>query len=151
VAILRGSGVLRFRDKTMNQYPYRILLLYPESRVLEIEAWYASQFPERGDLLTPIGTKNGEDWFASSFVATKADVEKWLAVFGYNLQTDIPAGFVDMPRAIQEQWIAGMKQAAIATLGIYIDATWNDQAMSCDVQSALTAMGVSRFQVGDLL
>ena len=134
----------------MTQYIYRILLLYPESREAEIEAWYASQFPDNGGLLTPIGTKNGEDWFASSFVATKSDVEKWLAVFGANLQAEVPQGFVDLPREIQRQWIVGMQTAAAQYLGIWIDAAWNDAGENCDVYAALAAMGVTRTQATDL-
>jgi len=131
----------------MSEYPYRILLLYPESRVSEIEAWYASQFPNAGGLLTPIGEKNGEDWFASSFVATKNDVEKWLAVFGSNLQADVPPVFVDLPREIQRQWIAGMQTAAAQYLGIWIDAAWNDQGERCDLNAALEAMEVHRYSI----
>lgn len=128
----------------MSEYPYRILLLYPQSRVAEIEAWYASQFPDAGGLLTPIGTKDGEEWFVSSFVATKNDVEKWLAVFGSNLQAEVPQGFVDLPREIQRQWIAGMQTAAAQYLGIWIDAAWNDTGENCDVEAALAAMAVTR-------
>lgn len=128
----------------MTQYIYRILLLYPQSRRQEIEDWYASEFHGQGTLLTPIGTKNGEQWYATSFVATKSHAEKWLARFGSELQTQIPIGFVELPREIQRQWIDGMKSAAMQALGIYIDAAWNDLGEWIEIEPVLDSLGIMR-------
>ena len=130
----------------MTQHVYRIMLLYPESRRQEIEDWYAIEFHGQGTLLTPIGTKNGQQWYATSFVATKSDVEKWLARFGSELQTQIPIGFVELPREIQRQWIDGMKSAAMQALGIYMDACWNDLGEWLDIGQAINALGIVRPQ-----
>ena len=131
----------------MTQYIYRILLLYPQSRRDEIEQWYAATFPDAGPLLTPCGTKGDEDWYAASFVATKADVTQWLAVFGANLGVEVPAGFVDMPRQVQRQWIDGVKSAAIENLGIYVDSAWNDQGEMVDYYAALQSMGIVKREI----
>lgn len=131
-------------------YIYSILLLYPQSRYDEIETWYQSQFPNAGSLLTPVGEKNGEQWFSSHFVATKNDVEKWLEVFGHNLGVEIPTGFVDLPRSQQMQWIEGMQQAAIENLGIYVAGAWNDEGQLCDLDEALLVMSVTKTISGEV-
>jgi hypothetical protein len=129
----------------MTAFIYRILLLYPESRKQEIDTWYSEQFPDAGDLLTPCGTKDGEDWYVTSFVATKADMAKWMGRFGNEIQTPIPDGFLDFPRSNQMGALDGFRQAAQQHLGIWIDACWNDEGQMCDYEAALTAMGVARW------
>ncbi|HRF02362.1 MAG TPA: hypothetical protein PLI18_17750, partial [Pirellulaceae bacterium] len=63
------------------EWTYRILLLYPESLRAGVEAWYASEWPDAGTLLTPCGTKDGEAWYVSSFVARRSDLERWIGRF----------------------------------------------------------------------
>lgn len=130
----------------MTDYIYRVLLLYPESRKPEIDQWYTEQFPNSGSLLTPCGTKESEDWYVTSFVATKADMTKWMGRFGSEIQTPIPDGFLDYPRATQIAALAGFRQAAQQHLGIWIDACWNDEGQQCDYEAALSSMGVERLQ-----
>lgn len=128
-------------------YVYRILLLYPQSRYDEIEAWYASQFPGAGDLLTPIGTKDAEQWYASCFVATVEDVDKWIEVFAANLGPDVPLDFTELPRLNQRALLAGLQTAALANMGIYVDGCFNDQGEMCDYSAALNTLGIELNEV----
>lgn len=127
----------------MSDYTYRILILYPQSRFDEIEEWYEAQFPDAGPLLTSIGTKDSEDWYASCFVATVEDIDKWIAVFHANIGPDVPLSFTSLPRANQRALLAGLQAAALANMGIYIDGCFNDLGEQCDYSAALAAVGVS--------
>lgn len=126
----------------MTQHVYRILILYPQSRFEEIEQWYASQFPGAGELLTPAGTKDAEQWYAASFVATVADVDKWIHVFHANLGPNVPLDFTELPRLNQRALLAGLQTAALATMGIYVDGCFNDESEALDFEEVKQSLEI---------
>lgn len=121
---------------------YRVLLLYPESRRAGVEAWYASEWPDAGELLTPCGSKAGESWYVSSFVAKRADVERWLAVFAQSVGQEAPEGLLDLPREAQRYAMQQMAEAAQEAIGIVFRAAFNDMGESIDHHSLMAEIGV---------
>ena len=124
------------------EWVYRILLLYPESLRIGVEAWYASEWPDAGDLLTPCGTKNGESWYVSSFVAKRADVERWLAVFAESVGQAAPEELLDAPRDYQRITMLQMANAAQQTLGFIFRGCFNDEGEMIDHRPLMEAEGI---------
>lgn len=124
------------------EYVYRVLLLYPESLRAGVEAWYASEWPDAGELLTPCGTKDGEKWYVSSFVARRSDLERWIGRFENSVGQSVPAGLLDMPRDAQRAVMAQLAIAALATVGVAFSVVFNDQGESIDHLAVMAAHGI---------
>jgi hypothetical protein len=129
---------------SVTEWTYAILLLYPEARRETVEAWYASEFPGAGELLTPIGKKAGEDWYAAHFVAKKEHATKWLEVFAATVGGTVPDGFVDLPRETQRTLMQQFSTAASQAIGISFTACFNDEGERIDHNAAVESLGIVR-------
>jgi hypothetical protein len=121
---------------------YRILLLYPESRRAGVEAWYQSEWPDAGELLTPCGTLDSEAWYASSFVARRSDVERWMTIFAASVGQPAPDGLLDLPRPTQRVIMQSMAIAAQQAIGIVFRAAFNDEGESVDHHALMADLGI---------
>lgn len=122
---------------------YRVLLLYPEHRRNGVEAWYQSEWPDAGRLLTPCGTLNGEEWFVSSFVAKRSDVERWMTIFAASVGQPAPEGLLDLPRPVQRVAMQQMATAAQQAIGIVFRAVFNDLGESIDHHALMAELGIT--------
>ena len=131
------------------EYVYRVLLLYPESLRAGVEAWYASDWPDAGELLTPCGARNGENWYVSSFVARRVDLERWIGRFEQSVGQSVPAGLLDMPRETQRLVVQQLSAAAVATVGVAFRVAFNDEGEAIDHREVMTQLGVIQLEVAE--
>jgi hypothetical protein len=134
----------------MTDYIYRVLLLYPESRRDGVEAWYQSEWPNAGELLTPCGVKNGESWYVSSFVAKRSDVDRWLTIFAQSVGQEAPEGLLDLPREAQRYAMQQMALAAQQAIGIVFRAAFNDIGESVDHHALMAEIGVEPLVIDEV-
>ena len=124
------------------EYVYRVLLLYPESLRAGVEEWYVLEWPDAGELLTLCGSKDGEAWHVSSFVARRSDLERWIARFESSVGQSVPTGLLDMPRETQRIIVQQLSAAAIAVVGVAFRVAFNDDGESIDHLAVMDECGV---------